>query len=507
MQNDFDPWDNFDAEAPNLTSGGNFKGHGYMGSQIKKEPPESFQKGFVPTVTPHDPQAEATMLALVISDNAQIDRIGELEPADFYEPMNQMLWETALALRGEGRPINLVTLKARQYAMRLGDGRDVVDYLKSVSLAGEIPDAIDLANLLRELATRRKMLAAAQAITEMAQNYATAPTAILAESVRALDDVASRLKPAGKTVWTLQEAVDKYLEVISSGEVPETISSGLADLDRMTGAFRPGEYWLLAGRPSMGKSTLALSLALGAARAKRSVLKFSLEMTANQLAARAISEAGRHMGFDIPYVEASSGRTDFNDAKKMVTASESMADLRMIIDETSGLTISEIAARVRKTKAANRDLGLVIVDHIGKIKPSGRYRGDRVNEITEISGGLAEIAKSERICVLALSQLNRKVEERDNKRPGLSDLRDSGSLEQDADVVMFAYRPAYYLERNKFDDGSQDEISRMQELDAVKNILEVGVAKNRNGRTGTVQLFIDLATNYICGMEQTDEQI
>lgn len=506
MRDDFDPWDNFDATPPNLTAGGVSEAPGYIGSQDKKEPPASFPRGLAPTVTPHDPQAEATMLALVISDNSQIDRIGELEPADFYEPMNQMLWETALALRGEGRPINLVTLKARQYAMRLGDGRDVIDYLKSISLGGEIPDAVDLANLLRELATRRKMLAAAQAITEMAQNYATAPTAILAESVRALDDVASRLKPAGRTVWTLQEAVEKYLQTISSGEVPETISSGLADLDSMTGAFRPGEYWLLAGRPSMGKSTLALSLALGAARAKRSVLKFSLEMTANQLAARAVSEFGRHMGFDIPYVEASAGRANFQDAQKMVKASVGMADLRMTIDETSGLTLSEIAARVRKTKAANPDLGLVIVDHIGKIRPSGRYRGDRVNEVTEISGGLAEIAKSERICVLALSQLNRKVEERDNKRPSLADLRDSGSLEQDADVVMFAFRPAYYLERNKFDEGSEDEITRLQNLEKVKNVLEVGVAKNRNGRTGTVQLFVDLATNYICGMEQTDDQ-
>jgi replicative DNA helicase len=229
-------------------------------------------------------------------------------------------------------------------------------------------------------------------------------------------------------------------------------------------------------------------------------------MTANQLAARAVSEFGRHMGFDIPYVEASAGRANFQDAQKMVKASVGMADLRMTIDETSGLTLSEIAARVRKTKAANPDLGLVIVDHIGKIRPSGRYRGDRVNEVTEISGGLAEIAKSERICVLALSQLNRKVEERDNKRPSLADLRDSGSLEQDADVVMFAFRPAYYLERNKFDEGSEDEITRLQNLEKVRNVLEVGVAKNRNGRTGTVQLFVDLATNYICGMEQTDDQ-
>lgn len=500
MANDLDPWSAMPLNAPNLTAGGFPEGAGYHGSgHTSSASPRT--SNAAPTVTPSDPQAEATMLALVISDNAQLDRVGDLEPEDFFEPVNRLLWQSAVALRAEGRPVNLVTLKARQYAMRLGDGRDVIDYIKSVSLAGEIPDAVDLARLLRELATRRKILAAAQALTEMASNYATSPTAMLAEGVRQLDDVAARLKPAGRTVWTIHEAVDEYLTVVSSGEVPETIASGLPDLDAMTGAFRPGEYWLLAGRPSMGKSTLALALALGAARAKRGVLKFSLEMTASQLAGRAVSEAARRMGKSIPYTEASAGKLDMPSAENLVRAGRTMRDLNLIIDETAGLTVSEIAARVRKTKAANPDLGLVIVDHLGKIKPSGRYKGDRVNEVTEISGALAEIAKNERVCLLALSQLNRKVEERDNKRPGLSDLRDSGSLEQDADVVMFAYRPAYYLERNKFDEGSENEVMRLMQLEQVKNLLEVGVAKNRNGRTGAVELFIDLATNYISGLE------
>ena len=500
MRDTLDPWSNFDAKAPNLTAGGNFEADGYHDSPPPQKKPQRLPDEGVPSVVPSDPQAEATMLALVISDNAQIDRVADLEIEDFFEPLNRMLWETALALRAEGRPINLVTLKAKQYAMRLGDGRDVIDYIKGVSLAGEIPDALDLAKLLRELATRRKVLAAAQSLMEMAQNYATPPTTMLAEGVRQLDDVAARLKPAGRTVWSLSEAVDAYLSVVSSGEVPETISSGLPDLDVVTGAFRPGEYWLLAGRPSAGKSTLALALALGAARSKRSVLKFSLEMTASQLAARAVSEAAYRMGHTIPYTEASAGKLDLATSENLVRAGWSMRDLKLTIDETAGLTVSEIAARVRKAKAADPTLGLVIVDHLGKVRPSGRYKGDRVNEVTEISGALAEIAKNERVCMLALSQLNRKVEERDNKRPGLSDLRDSGSLEQDADVVMFVYRPAYYLERTKFDEGSENEMMRLAQLQQVKNLLEVGIAKNRNGRTGAVELYIDLATNYIAGL-------
>ncbi len=454
-----------------------------------------------PTVTPSDERAECALLAMIIADNARIEMLADLEAGDFFDPVNRSIFEVAQSLRSEDRPINLVTIKHTMHAYRMGDGRDVVDYIKGIQHDDEVVSVVDLGKTVRDLSVRRQIMVTAQGLTEMAQNYTAPLASIVAEGVRGLDTIGARVRDAkGKTLWSMAEVIDAYAAQISSGEVPDTIASGLADLDAMTGAFRPGEYWLLAGRPSMGKTALALSQALGAARTGRGVLKFSLEMSAMQLAARAASEQSRRVGDSIPYTDAVAHNLSMCRKEALVRNALALRDVPMMIDDQAGLTTTEIEARIRKQKTKNQNLGLVIVDHIGKIKPSAKYSGNRVNEITEISNHLSEIAKNEKICMLVLSQLNRKVEERDNKRPGLSDLRDSGSLEQDADVVMFAFRPAYYLERAKHDAGSSEEDLRIAQLAQQKNILEVSVAKNRNGKTGTVDLYCEMDTNYVASL-------
>ena len=178
----------------------------------------------------------------------------------------------------------------------------------------------------------------------------------------------------------------------------------------------------------------------------------------------------------------------------------------MLIEERSGLSAMQIMAETRKAQAyferMGKRLGLVIVDHIGKVRPSSRYKGNKVHEIGETSQALAHLAKAENVAVLGLVQLNRGVEGRDNKRPGPADLRDSGDLEQDADAVMFAYRPAYYLARGKEDEGSDEEKLRMADLQRKKHALEIIIAKQRNGPVGTVELWCDMGSNVVRDLEQ-----
>jgi replicative DNA helicase len=299
----------------------------------------------------------------------------------------------------------------------------------------------------------------------------------------------------------MPSAVDDMLASIAKGDSGGTIPIGLADLERDLGGWRRGDYAILGGRPSMGKTTIAVAFGRRTAMASHGVLVFSLEMTTRQWMARMATDAGWSKDWAVTYSDALRDRLDDRGRATFEKAANSLRGLPVLIDEQSGLTSSDIAARTRKAAEAFQQrgtrLGLVIVDHLGKVRPSNRYKGNKVHEITEISDAMAHLAKSEQVAVLALHQLNRAVEGRDNKRPELADLRDSGSLEQDADTVLFAYRSAYYLERMKFDKGSEEEDARQEKLEAARNLLEVNIAKQRNGPTGMVELYCNMAANSI----------
>jgi len=279
------------------------------------------------------------------------------------------------------------------------------------------------------------------------------------------------------------------------------ITSGSVDLDKVTGGWRRQQFGIIAGRPSMGKTALATSLMLRTAKAGLGVLYFSLEMPATALAARCLTDLAYGQQTRIAYSEALAGKLQEREVSILGTVAGSYAKLPLVIDDQRGLTMAEVAARTRaEAQRMARDgvsLALVVVDHLGLIKPSGRYSGNKVLETGEVSDALASLAKEQNVAVVALHQLNRGTEGRENKRPTLADLRNSGDLEQDADIVCFAYREAYYLERNKFDAGSQHEMQRQTELDACRNTMEVLIAKNRNGATTTVNLFCDMASNAI----------
>lgn len=318
------------------------------------------------------------------------------------------------------------------------------------------------------------------------------------------DEILSHLRhgSARKTRFTVQEAAQNAIKASQNARENGTGLTGidwaLADVNRLTGGLQRRDLTLMAARPSMGKTTVAMSCAL------RSALKgfcfgfISLEMDAEKVAARQLSDLLFDDNIHIPYTDILRGSVPSNRDNALELAADRLTEIPLYIEDQSGLTMADIRIKLEslleQASKAGHSLDGLIVDHIGLIKPSNRYGGQRVNEMTEISAGLKTMAREYDIAVLALSQLSRGVENRENKRPMLSDLRDSGSLEQDADAVIFLYRHAYYLERELADDNDPQKAA---ELLQVQNELDFIIAKNRNGPVTTVKLFADMAVSAI----------
>lgn len=455
--------------------------------------------------TPHDLKLEQALLATILADNAAIDRISRLEPDHFFDAVHREVFAAARDLRRERRPINLVTLGGLMGGDPLGKG-GVLESLKDYSFAGTMPEPQDIADSLMDLAGRREVQATGEWLASSVWNYRTTRAEIVETAMRELDTVLAKSRAARRSTWDAADMLDDMMRVVQSDDRANRITTGLSDLDKVTGGWRRGEFAILAGRPSMGKSAIAVCAATNAAKGGHGVLIFSLEMTAFQWAARMASEAAYSRDAQVPYAAALKHQLNDRDLERFARAAVLRRGLPLILDEQSGLSSVDIAARTRKAaqEFERRDirLGLVVVDHLGKVRPSPHYRGNRVHEMGEISNSMAHLAKSEGVAVLALHQLNRGVEGRENKRPGLADLRDSGNIEQDADAVMFAYRPAYYLERTKEEDQAAERL-REQQLEETRHDLEISIAKQRNGPTCTVELFCDMASNVVCDKDNT----
>jgi replicative DNA helicase len=444
-----------------------------------------------------DAELERALLGVLLADNRAFDQIGNLEPDDLSDPMHAAALAAMLDLKEEGRAVNAITLRSRFAGVPIGDG-NMLDYLKACGADGK---AGDIAAALRELSQRREIALLGERIAGSVYDHATGTAALLTDAARQVDDLLAKCRPAGKAVRDMPSAVDDMLASIAKRDSGGAIPIGLADLERDLGGWRRGEFAILGGRPSMGKTTIAVALGRRSAMASHGVMVFSLEMTTRQWMARMATDAGWSKDWAVTYSDALRDRLDERGRATFEKAANSLRGLPILIDEQPGLTSSDIAARTRKAaelfQQKGTRLGLVIVDHLGKVRPSNRYKGNKVHEITEISDAMQHLAKTEQVAVLALHQLNRAVEGRDNKRPELADLRDSGSLEQDADTVLFAYRSAYYLERMKFDKGSEEEDARQEKIEAARNLLEVNIAKQRNGPTGMVELYCNMAANAI----------
>jgi replicative DNA helicase len=454
--------------------------------------------------TPRNIDVEQALLGAILIDNATLDRItGILEPEDFSEPVHARLFEIIGTLRRDNVVASHMTL--RPFVIEwpsITPELPVWKYVGKLMVeATSIANARSYAETIRDFSARRKLADAGKDMQAAAGNPMIPVTQTASLAVEALDHVLSVSRSKGRKATGLGDAMRDMLDGFANDDGSNRITTGLSDLDKVTGGWRRKQVAILGGRPSMGKTSVANAAMLRTARAGHGVMCFSLEMATDALAARCLSDLSWSPDRRIPYADALAGRLPERDLHLWAQTALAWKKLPLTIDDQRGLSIAEIGARVRaEAQRMERNgirLGLVVVDHLGLVKPSGRYAGNKVQEVGEISDGLCALAKEQDVAVLALHQLNRGTEGRENKRPTLADLRNSGDLEQDADVVCFAYRESYYLERMKYDAGSQNELQRETSLEACRNTLELLIAKNRNGPTQTVTLFCDMACNVV----------
>jgi len=381
-------------------------------------------------------------------------------------------------------------------------------YVARLAAAGCIPgNLIAYAKQIREFSNRRKIMAMAETMSLGVQGNQPAAD-IAGGAIELLDEIAMAASAGSTPQVSLGEAADKSLERMQWGmQNPGKlagISWGLRSLDEKTGGLKRGELFILAGRPGMGKSALAECVAGSTSSAGDPTFLSSLEMGDISVADRILADQAYDRSNPIAYYDIAAGNVSDRQAERLIVAKRRLSDWPLFIDPTPGLTVSQIAARARRLKQnlerKGQRLGPVIVDHMHIVRPSNRYSGARVNEVGEISAALKALAKELDVPVIALAQLSRALENRDDKRPTMADLRDSGTIEQDADAIIFVYREAYYLERTTGANAEQ-EAMRVDRLIDAKDQLEAIVAKQRNGPTGTVHLFCDIACNAVRDLE------
>jgi replicative DNA helicase len=428
-----------------------------------------------------------------------------LKPEHFSEPVHSRIFEAIQTLNAKGGFGGAMALKTY-----FNDDETLAEiggtaYL--ANLAGSAAPAISLiphASLLRDLYGRRQAIESADTLISLATtvNVNEDFRPALAEHIGAMQGLFDGGSER-KTTYSLAEAnlamLDR-LERIMAGEADRNaIKTGIASLDAQTGGLHRGEYIILGGRPSMGKTALAVQIISNVAQNGGGSFYSSLEMPVALLTPRFASCRLWMPGeTNIEYQSILRGQVSSQQAGWVVSAAKETESWPLIIDDAPGLTPSELEARAQVAKArlerAGRSLDLVVVDHLHKMRQPGCQ--SKVTEYTEISARLAEMAKRLDCPVLALAQLNRSVESRDDKRPQLSDLRESGSIEQDADTVLFVYRPEYYLERQRCAQAGA-EADRLADLSQVRGKLEVIIEKQRSGPIGTVDLFVDVACNVV----------
>jgi replicative DNA helicase len=441
---------------------------------------------------PHSIEAEQSVIGgLLLSEKAWDDIADEIGEDDFYREDHRLLFRGLADLADTGEPRDLVTLTEWLRNHSLLDKAGGAIYVGK--LAADIPSAANIkayAGIIRDRSIMRRLIRAGDEITSMAFEPAgqTADDLVGNAESEIFAIAESRRRegegPIGLNAL-LTRAVNRIEQLVAREGSLSGVATGLTDFDKMTNGLQPSDLLVLAGRPSMGKTSLAMNVVENVAiKEKIPVAVFSLEMSAEQLVLRMISSWGR-----VDQSRLRSGRLTEDDWPKITSAIGIMNDnARLFIDDTPGLAPSEMRARARRLKREH-DIGLVVVDYLQLMSVPGT-RENRTNEISEISRQLKAMAKELDIPVIALSQLNRQVEQRDNKRPRMSDLRESGGIEQDADVIIFVYRDEVYNEDT--DD---------------KGVAEIIIGKQRNGPLGTARTaFLSHLTRFENLQEHYDDE-
>ena len=436
-------------------------------------------------VPPHSIEAESSVLGGLLLDNGAWDRVADLvNDSDFYRYEHRLTYSAIATLVNASKPADVVTVFEHLQNLGKSDEAGGLAYLNS--LAQYVPSAANIrryAEIVRERAILRKLVAASDEIATNAFNPQGKPVAkILDEAeqkIFKIGEEGSRMKEGFQSMDTLVvDLLDRVQEMADNPMDVTGVPTGFIDLDRMTSGLQAGDLVVLAARPSMGKTAFAINIAEHVALNEGlPVAVFSMEMGASQLAVRIVGSIGR-----INQGHLRTGKLTDDEWPRLTEAIEKLRTVSLHIDETPGLTPSELRANARRLARQCGKLGLIVVDYLQLMSGSSSDGGDnRATELGEISRGLKMLAKELQCPVIALSQLNRSVEQRTDKRPMMSDLRESGAIEQDADIIMFIYRDEYYTK------------------DACKEpgIAEIIIGKQRNGPTGTVKLtFLNMLTRF-----------
>lgn len=443
---------------------------------------------------PGDLEAEQQLLGAILVNNEAYERVRAiLTPEMFVEPVHGRIFAAigeAIKAGLSASPSTLKAIFSRDPAL---DGVGGADYLGRLQYStASVIIAVDYAKIIREHFLRRSLAELGEKMIGQSLNPIGFDRSrmIIAEAEQRLFELGASVAEQRSVVGMDRVASDTF-EIIKAAKANPGgvtgVPSGIKGWDRLTGGFVPGEYYIIGGRPSMGKTALGLCVARNISRHGKGVVFVSLEMTREALGLRLASLIGYSTTTTIPYSEARRGTFTSWQWDRFEEALEDSRTLPLLIDDQPGRSIPAIRLTVRRAveqwHKADIQPGAVIIDYLQLISASDRYKSQRVNEVDEISKGLKEIAKEFSVPILALSQLNRSVEQRDDKRPVMSDLRDSGALEQDADAIFFCYREYYYAKDKKNVDAEW--------LTSIENKATIIIAKQRNGPTRDIDLFFD----------------
>lgn len=454
---------------------------------------------------PHNIEAEQSLLGAILINNDAYYRVMDfLKPEHFYEPTHQRIFDVSTQLIRSTKLASPITLKTFFEGEDVVEGLSIQQYLARLAgAATTVINAEEYGRAIYDLAIRRGLILIGEDMVNVAYDAPVdmPPQDQIEVAESRLYEIAEEGKyDAGFFTFSnaLTQAIDMAGQAYQRDGGLSGIATNLRDLDNKMGGLQSSDLIIVAGRPSMGKTALATNIAFSIAKGHRSEIKadgttetvnggvvgfFSLEMSAEQLATRIIAEQT-----EISSEKIRRGKISEQEFQKLVAVSQDLQSIPLYIDHTGGITIAQLAARARRLKR-QRGLDVLVVDYLQLLAGSGRRSSDsRVQEVTEITTGLKALAKELNVPIVALSQLSRQVENRDDKRPQLSDLRESGSIEQDADVVMFVFREEYYVARREPREGTPEHAEWMAEMEDVFGMAEVIIGKQRHGPTGIVKL-------------------
>ena len=445
---------------------------------------------------PSNLEAEQALLGSILVNNDIIDEISTIVTSNvFYDPAHLKIYEVIESLNNKGMIANPITLKNFFEKDNMLNEVGGTEYLvKLTRFSGSAKQAIDYAKIIHEMYLRRELIQISDQLSADTLNANTQEQDaenIIESTEKSLFDLAER-GSFSQSFLKFNQALDQTIEMATLAMQNDQgivgVPTGLTDLDEKLGGLHKSDLVILAGRPSMGKTALATNIAYNAAQnllkkqEKSSIAFFSLEMSSEQLSTRILSEQAKIKSDDIRR-----GKVTEEEINRYIETSRNIYNLPLYIDETPAITIATLSNRARRIKRLF-GLSLIVVDYIQLMRSSSKRMDNRVQEISEITQGLKALAKELSVPVLALSQLSRAVEQRDDKQPQLADLRESGSIEQDADVVMFVYREAYYLERKQPKLGSIEHAEWQSKMNDVNGLADIILGKQRHGPTGTIKV-------------------